>query len=236
MNVFRELLNFLVPAKCQLCQKPGWSICQTCRAGLPFDPVVTTRGFTETGPAFRGIRLFEYQEPLQQLIHAFKERGITELVPLIFGAVQLQSITELAESAFGQPTATEILLVPVPSSTASYRSRGFSPATVVATGYRRLLAQLGWRVRVVRLLRRSRLVRDQSLLTTQERWQNQTQSMVARHQVSGSVILIDDISTTGATLLEARRAVEASGGKVIGFCTLAETLLKRSAIYSKPDT
>lgn len=89
---------------------------------------------------------------------------------------------------------------------------------------------------MVRLLRRSRLVRDQSLLTTQERWQNQTQSMVARHQVNGSVILIDDISTTGATLLEARRAVEDSGGKVIGFCTLAETLLKRSAIYSKPDT
>lgn len=203
---------------------------------MPFDPVVTTRGFAETEPVFRGIRLFEYQEPVQQLIHAFKERGITELVPLIFGAVQLQVIAEQVESAFGQPAASEILLVPVPSSTSSYRSRGFSPATVVANAYRRLFAQLGWQVRVVRLLRRSRLVRDQSLLTTQERWQNQTQSMIARHMLSGSVILIDDISTTGATLLEARRAVEASGGKVIGFCTLAETLLKRSVFYSKPDT
>ena len=90
--------------------------------------------------------------------------------------------------------------------------------------------------RVISLLVRSRAVADQASLDSDDRRSNQDESMAAIHQLTGDVLLIDDIVTTGATLSEARRAVELAGGRVIGFCTLAETLLKHSDKNAKPST
>jgi predicted amidophosphoribosyltransferase len=37
----------------------------------------------------------------------------------------------------------------------------------------------------------------------------------------GRVLLVDDVATTGATLLEMRRALEAAGYQVVASCVLA---------------
>ena len=42
------------------------------------------------------------------------------------------------------------------------------------------------------------------------------------------VLLVDDIVTTGSSLVEAARAIRAAGAQVVGFATLAETILKIS--------
>jgi predicted amidophosphoribosyltransferase len=47
------------------------------------------------------------------------------------------------------------------------------------------------------------------------------------------VLLLDDVVTTGATLLEARRAIEAAGIPVVGFATFAETPSLRDAKEQK---
>jgi predicted amidophosphoribosyltransferase len=68
------------------------------------------------------------------------------------------------------------------------------------------------------------MVTDQVGLGRAERAANKNHSLVARRSLSSvAVILVDDIVTTGATLLEARRAVFAAGGTVVGLATLAET-------------
>jgi predicted amidophosphoribosyltransferase len=47
------------------------------------------------------------------------------------------------------------------------------------------------------------------------------------------VLLVDDIVTTGSTLIEAERAVIAAGGESVGFLTIAETVRKFDARKQK---
>jgi predicted amidophosphoribosyltransferase len=54
--------------------------------------------------------------------------------------------------------------------------------------------------------------------------------MLSDSRVAGrQVIIFDDVVTTGATILEASRAVTAAGGNVIGFLAFAETILKTAS-------
>jgi len=44
-----------------------------------------------------------------------------------------------------------------------------------------------------------------------------------------SIVLVDDIVTTGSTLFETARALRAEGASVLGFVTFAETVLRSFA-------
>jgi len=62
--------------------------------------------------------------------------------------------------------------------------------------------------------------RDQRGLSQVQRMENLHEVFVAR-QSEHRILLVDDVATTGATLLAARNALELSGAKVVGSCVLA---------------
>jgi ComF family protein len=210
MKTLEELLDLLLPTKCVLCGLTGSPICVECQVSRTHFVREVSRG------RLRGWAISEYGPMEQALMKAFKEGGITSLAPFL---------AESLSQVFAKVTeAGEIVVVPVPSSRANYIKRGYVPAKILAKTANRFA---GGKAKVVAALRFSRVVADQAGLSTQQRAANLANSMVADARVTDrKVLLFDDVVTTGATLLEADRAVSAAGGKVVGFVTFSETILK----------
>lgn len=197
----RDAVAVVFPIECAGCGDDGAAICDACAMRLV--PLVTPRvvaGITaHTALRYEGIP--------RRVILALKEEGRTDLARRL--ARPLAAAIVAAHQ--GSPRA---IVVPVPSSRAAFRRRGFDPV-------RLLLRRAG--VPIVRALRVRRGA-EQKQLGALERGANRAGAMVASAALAGrDVLLVDDIITSGATLTEAIRAVESAGGRVIGAAALAFT-------------
>lgn len=202
------LLDFLLPSPCLHCSKVGAAICSECVAELNLH----AEQFELNGlPAFS---FAEYGE-VSAVVNAIKEKGLTSLIPALVNEMA-RSWPELFQSCS---------LVPIPSSPANAKKRGFSHTSAFARGLARELAS----VSVSELLVSGRPRLDQSALNLAERRQN----MVDAFRVVGRgrdkpLVLFDDVCTSGASLTEAARCLELAGFTVIGFCVFARVLAPKS--------
>ena len=209
--MFEELLDLLLPAKCALCGKQPSPLCASCLAGCNWQARASVRDHLV------GFVASDYLENESILIKAFKEEGQTALARFLVEPLA-GALTQLLTRF---PNA---VLVAVPSSKTNYVKRGYSPAQLLAKSLNRATNRSS---RVVASLKLSRQILDQARLDAQQRGLNLESSMVANSSVANrDVIIVDDIVTTGATLLEAARALELAGARVVGFLAFSETILK----------
>lgn len=214
MNAFEELLNLILPTPCCGCNKPGSVLCQTCLTSLVGSPRRVHRN------NFEGWAFCEFDDLVSRTLHSFKEGGQTRVAAIL--AAKMGPLLDQFHDGSGDPRG--LILVSVPSRSQSFVKRGFVPARVLT----QQLARRG-RFRSVAALKFSRLVEDQAGLGLVARQTNLVNSMTAKFSMTGfRVLIIDDIVTTGATLLEAKRALELAGAEVVGFLAFAETMLKTS--------
>lgn len=165
-----------------------------------------------------------YDGLLKALVNAHKEHAVHALaVPL--GRVLAEVIRDLV-AACGPPPGP-VLLVPVPSRRAVVRKRGHDPLLRVARRAAVRLRRTGVDARVRQVLVPAGRVRDQALLDATARAENLAGSMGARRQRVGErpgvLLIVDDVLTTGSTVREAQRALEATGLVVSGVATVAAT-------------
>ena len=220
MTVFDEFLGLLLPCRCVICSSTGVALCENCAPQMAASPRAVVRS------DLHGWVATDYGSLEKSLVKAFKEDGVTALAQILARFMQ-PAFAGLRDEL---PTSIEgALLVPAPSSKANFRKRGFLPTLILA---RRLNQGAGGLLRVKAALRFVKVVLDQSGLSMEQRKSNLSGSMQASRDVSGQrVILLDDVVTTGATLLEAARAIAAAGGEVVGFLTFSETILKTPAKF-----
>lgn len=109
-------------------------------------------------------------------------------------------------------------LIPIPSRRSATRLRG---REFIAEMTQPASEKLG--VPIHLLLSHTRRVRDQSGLHLQDRWNNLSGAFVVEkvNGLYGNAVLVDDLVTTGATLVEAARALRYAGIQVIGAVTAA---------------
>ena len=212
MNPVEELLNLLLPTPCCGCKRLGAILCQGCNDALVGAPRLVVR------ENLAGWAFCDFGDQVSKILNAFKEDGQTRVAATL--AAKMAPL--LANYDLLQLDGTPVVLVSVPSRSSSFVKRGFVPAQVLA---KQLAKQSG--LRSVAALKFFRPVDDQAGLGVSERRTNLVESMHAKFSLRGyRVLIIDDIVTTGATILEARRALENAGAQVIGFLAFAETMLK----------
>jgi predicted amidophosphoribosyltransferase len=214
--VLAALLDLVLPRTCAGCAARGPSLCATCLALLGSEPL----GLVRPDPCPPGLpvvrALAPYDGPLKQLLLAHKEHGRLDL-PAPLGAALAAVVRGFAED--------RLVLCPAPSSRAAVRSRGYDHTARLA---RSAAARLGPGVVVERLLVPARGVQDQAGLTSEQRARNLRGALRAAPARPTRVLLVDDVVTTGATLVEAARALVAQGHHLVGAAVLGATARRRS--------
>ncbi len=237
MRLLRAVLDFLFAprANCQGCgselgSDKGWlcaecyaklkplyltalvreELCETCGGvirGMGRCEVCGARGSSP----FSAAAAYAYEPPVNQLIRRFKFHGVYRMEDWMAGEM-LQ-----AYRAAGFPRCD--FVQPVPMHWIRRNARGIDHAARLARAFAER-AEMPYR----NVLRRARLTRQQARQSGAARRQALADAIRARESLRGeTVLLIDDVRTTGTTVSQCRRAlVEAGAGRVY-VLTLART-------------
>lgn len=215
--------DLVLGSGCSGCGLPGRVLCAECEALLPRRASLAWPSPTPQGlapPYAAGA----YDDLLKVLVNQHKERGVFGLAgPL--GRVLADVVHELlADLSSEEPVA----LVPVPSRRAVVRDRGHDPLLRLTREAAARLRKHGVAATVQQLLVPTGRALDQSTLTALERAVNLDRTMRRRGRAPrGTVVVVDDVLTTGSTAREAQRALEAGGVPVTGIAVLAATRRRR---------
>lgn len=215
--------ELVLGAHCPGCGAPGLGVCIGCRTAIAVPPV-SVGGLPPGSPAV--VAGGRYEGELRRLLLAAKERDALGAVPVLAERMASASARLLLDRPeFG---AGRLLIVPVPTARAAAAERGLDLTLALARLAALRLCTTGLDVRACAGLRQVRRPADQAELSRDGRLANLAGAFAARPMPPGELVLVDDIVTTGATLIEAARALRAVGREPFGAATVAATIRRIS--------
>ncbi len=213
----RAVLDLLLPPTCAGCGQEGTPLCDRCsrplRRRLDEPPGIPV-GLAQPLPA--GLVQLEwcaaFTGPVRAAIHALKYRGERRLAEPL-GVALAERWSRVGRGGD--------LVVPVPVHPSRLRERGFDQAEDLARVSGRHLG-----LPVVRALERRLRTTAQHSLGRQQRAANLGGAFSVRDGPAGQVegrwvLLVDDVSTTGATLSECAAALLSGGARAVSAVTVA---------------
>lgn len=214
-----EAIGLVVPETCPVCGRSG-PLCDSCKSDLQRAPMRFSPNANLRAPAWA---CGPYSGARRQLVLSAKERGSGE-ARRIMGAVFAATVRRLAsEGHIMPPEVTPIVFIPAPTRRSSRRRRGGDPITTACEFSCRQLP----RAEVLALARVSECAADSSELGAAQRRRNLSGRIVPmpkyvgkdsaqlRKYCSGAtVVLVDDVATTGATAAETKLVAASLGIRV----------------------
>lgn len=197
---FSGLLDLLAPPECPACALPyepcggELGLCPACA------PLVEPAPAAQQPPA-ADAAICLYQGPLADAIRRFKYADQRQL---------LRHFRPLLTAAALPYAGLIDAVVPVPLHPHKLRQRGYNPAALLA---RPIAAALGVPFRTG-WLRRVRATAVQAGLSRDARAKNVRGAFRTKTVAPARILLVDDVRTTGATLLEAASCLAAAGHTV----------------------
>ena len=215
MRISDALLDLLFPPKGPFCQRvqdaPG--ICPDCAGALPRTD--GAQGLRELPGGFPCAAPLWYEGPVREAVRRFKfHGGVSAAGPL--GELVAQAAAERFSGGFDTVTW-------VPVSAKRLRKRGYDQSRLLAERACRL-----WDVEPEALLRKIRDNPAQSSLERAgDRWKNTQGVYEAAGSPAGKrILLIDDVCSTGSTLVSAAGVLFSAG---------AAGVVCASAAFPRPE-
>jgi len=217
------LLDILVPARCAACGRGEQLVCARCREALVVlrPPLCGRCGAPVAWPVERcsecaGRRLpfataraaVAYEGPARALVAAWKERGLRALTV---------ELTAVIAATVTKPGAGVLAPVPGDPDRSLWRGHRTAEALACALGE-------AWELPVAPLVRRARTVARQRGLSRSARRANVRGSFEAHGRAPPSVVLVDDVYTTGATAAAAATELRRAGARRIDVVTFARAV------------
>lgn len=219
-HVQHALLDFLFPPRCVVCSHEDMWFCHECYAKVRFIEPDGERGLlsANTPPwlskPLDSLHSVAFSEgPLRKAIHAFKYQGARVLAP---------DLGEMLYAYWLAHIPPTDMIVPVPLHPRRRRQRGYNQSELLA---KQLSNHADIPTRTD-LLVRTRHTTPQVELSAAARQMNMTNAFAcAAHIPSGtSILLIDDVCTTGSTLNACATALHAQNVGPIHALTLGHAV------------
>lgn len=224
------LLDFIFPKKCVGCGKFGDYICTDCFIKISFETesicLVCNRqavnGITHPGCYSKYtidgmLASIVYRNISKRLIYAFKYKPyLADLEKMLVdffyeGLIQKEQFHKILQK--------DTVLVPVPLHSKKMRERGYNQAEILA---KNLGKRLG--IAVSPALYKVRETRSQTSLKREDRKKNIVNAFTVNAELvtaNSKFLLVDDIITSGATMLEAAKVLKRAGAKKVWGISLA---------------
>ncbi|MFH1170139.1 MAG: phosphoribosyltransferase family protein [Candidatus Vogelbacteria bacterium] len=208
-NLLNTVLNLLLPHRCFGCRRSGTVLCERC---------ASMRESADPLDAPDTYALFAYRDPVvQKMIWALKYRGVQAVGEQLGARLYDYLAEDLADATLLGGGDQNWLVIPIPLAPARERTRGFNQATAIARG----LVQRGGGnfILAENILRRARDTGSQTEIRKRaKRLANMRNAFaVVNPEVARGkqIIIIDDVITTGGTMMEAWRALARAGAKIV---------------------
>jgi predicted amidophosphoribosyltransferase len=238
MSFLDTILNIVFPVKCIFCGKDGVDLCSTCLKDAPG---------AERESAKWIFPLYDYRHPaIKKSLWLLKYKGKKRLASIFAEIIYEKILEELSELSVME-NFNNIIIIPIPLSPKRYRERGYNQAELICREIEKINKernhltppashssplQQSWRgaggevsinlklenniLKKIKETEHQARIKDRRI-----RLKNLSGSFVVK---SGelikkrNIILIDDITTTGATLSEAKKVLKQAGArKIIAF-------------------
>ncbi len=237
MNIIiKNLLDFILPPRCPLCFRPTdlsdpYTLCPSCLSGVTLigPPLCIKCGIPFASSADESHlcghclvamssydtarALLTFSGSIRTAIHAFKYENKTYISKTLLGLME--------RSPLGLDFHQYDVLVPVPLHRNRLRKRGYNQSLLLSR-------EIGQRYSVPvddRLLRRVRDSAPQIELMGVEREHNvKGVFSVGGDPTEKTILLVDDVFTTGATVNECARVLRRAGAKRIDIFTIARAV------------
>lgn len=215
-------VDFLFPKECLACGTEGVNLCELCCQALrrlteQLCPTCQrkTQGQTcltcsKQSCLAGSLALLDYSDAqVRKLCNALKHEGITDIVDLF--ADDLIALLKQYQVKFDW-------IIPIPLSRTRKRERGYNQAELIA---QEIAQKLNLPLKTG-LLRRVRNTKPQQNLKRKQRLKNLKNAFAVSGRVQNKkILLVDDVTTSGATLTVCANLLKKSGAKEIYGLTLA---------------
>jgi len=148
-----------------------------------------------------------FTRALREIIHHLKYSDRVSLA---------KPLGQILRQCLDREPFTGDVVIPVPLHRARERARGFNQAELIAAPLGRPIA--------ARLVRRRKNTPSQTGLSRNQRKQNLAGAFEVRGKIEGSVIVVDDVYTTGSTMDEIAGTLKRAGAQRVEVLTVARVV------------